>query len=146
MKARALERTKYPGSFQRGGRYVVVFRASGIFNFLHPDFMLVGALLYTSFRGTDAAPGFSIAVVISVLVTCLLGGVVSFKERDPLPRYVPDLERCARVARLAVRHARLRSTERPRVAMLLTSFPSIACCLRITPRFCVPITSGSEPT
>lgn len=54
----------------------------------------------------------------------LLGGVVSFKERDPVPRYVPDRERCARVARLAVRHARLRRVERPRVAILLTAFPT----------------------
>jgi cobaltochelatase CobN len=62
----------------------------------------------------------------------LLGGVISFKERDsngspvgtPVARYVADAERCARVARLAVRHARLRSTERPRVAILLTSFPT----------------------
>jgi cobaltochelatase CobN len=64
----------------------------------------------------------------------LLGGVVSFKERDaegspvgaPVPRYVADRERCARVARLAVRHARLRHlpASRRRVAMLLTSFPT----------------------
>src|SRR4029077_16355863 len=62
----------------------------------------------------------------------LLGGVVSFKERHapgspvgvPVPRDVPDPERCARVAGLAVRHARLRATERPRVAVLLTSFPT----------------------
>jgi len=64
----------------------------------------------------------------------LLGGVVSFKERDaqsspvgvPVPRYVADRERCARVARLAVRHARLRHlpAQRRRVAMLLTSFPT----------------------
>lgn len=64
----------------------------------------------------------------------LLAGVVSFKERGegdspvgaPVARYVPDLERCARVARLAVRHARLRYTppvER-RVALLLTAFPT----------------------
>jgi cobaltochelatase CobN len=64
----------------------------------------------------------------------LLGGVVSFKERDSessavgvaVPRYVADPERCARVAGLAVRHARLRhlpAGER-RVAMLLTSFPT----------------------
>ena len=65
----------------------------------------------------------------------LLGGVVSFKERGAaedspvgvgVPRYVPDAERCARVARLAVRHARLRhvpATER-RVAVLLTAFPT----------------------
>ncbi len=64
----------------------------------------------------------------------LLGGVVSFKERDaqgspvgvPVPRYVADRERCARVARLAVRHARLRHlpAQRRRVALLLTSFPT----------------------
>jgi len=64
----------------------------------------------------------------------LLGGVISFKERDgvdspvgvPVPRYEADPERCARVARLALRHARLRhvpAAER-RVAMLLTSFPT----------------------
>ncbi len=58
----------------------------------------------------------------------LLAGVISFKERDGsgVARYVPDAERCARVARLAVRHARLRHTpsaER-RVAILLTSFPT----------------------
>jgi cobaltochelatase CobN len=62
----------------------------------------------------------------------LLAGVISFKERDAegspvgvaVPRYVPDPERCGRVARLAVRHARLRTLERPRVAVLLTSFPT----------------------
>ena len=64
----------------------------------------------------------------------LLGGVVSFKERDAegspvgaaVPRYVADPERCARVARLAVRHARLRATPpaQKRVAVLLTSFPT----------------------
>ena len=64
----------------------------------------------------------------------IVGGVISFKERDAdgspvgasVPRYVPDAERCARVAGLAVRSARLRHTpaaER-RVAMLLTSFPT----------------------
>jgi cobaltochelatase CobN len=65
----------------------------------------------------------------------LLGGVVSFKERGAaddspvgvgVPRYVPDAERCARVARLAVRHARLRHTRAAdrRVAVLLTAFPT----------------------
>ncbi|HWF74227.1 MAG TPA: cobaltochelatase subunit CobN, partial [Solirubrobacteraceae bacterium] len=65
----------------------------------------------------------------------ILGGVISFKERDasqespvgvPVPHYVPDRERCARVARLAVRSARLRHTPaaKRRVAMLLTSFPT----------------------
>ena len=64
----------------------------------------------------------------------VLGGVISFKERDegespvgaPVPRYRADPERCARVARLAVRTARLRATPpaRRRVAILLTSFPT----------------------
>jgi cobaltochelatase CobN len=56
----------------------------------------------------------------------LLGGVISFKERDPVPRYVADRERCARVARLAVRHASLRHrpAQDKRVAVLLTSFPT----------------------
>ncbi|HSZ15380.1 MAG TPA: cobaltochelatase subunit CobN [Solirubrobacteraceae bacterium] len=64
----------------------------------------------------------------------ILGGVISFKERDAdgspvgaaVPRYVSDLERCARVAGVAVRSARLRHVpaERRRVAMLLTSFPT----------------------
>jgi cobaltochelatase CobN len=64
----------------------------------------------------------------------ILAGVVSFKERGvdaspvgvAIPRYVPDAERCARVARLAVRSARLRAlpAARRRVAILLTSFPT----------------------
>ena len=65
----------------------------------------------------------------------LLGGVVSFKERGSeagsvvgaaIPRYVADRERCARVARLAVRHARLRATPNAdkKIALLLTSFPT----------------------
>jgi cobaltochelatase CobN len=64
----------------------------------------------------------------------VLAGVVSFKERDAdaspvgvaIPRYVPDAERCARVARLAVHSARLRAlpANRRRVAVLLTSFPT----------------------
>lgn len=64
----------------------------------------------------------------------LIGGVISFKERDqdgtpvgaPLARYIPDPERCARVARIAVRHARLRRLppRQRRVAILLTSFPT----------------------
>jgi len=64
----------------------------------------------------------------------ILGGVISFKERDgadspvgvPVPHYVPDPERCARVARLAARSARLRHLQaaRRRVAILLTSFPT----------------------
>ncbi len=61
----------------------------------------------------------------------ILAGVISFKERDdagafPVARYEPDHERCARVARLAVRSARLRHlpAAQRRVAVLLTSFPT----------------------
>jgi cobaltochelatase CobN len=65
----------------------------------------------------------------------LLAGVFSFKERGdaadspvgaPVPRYIADPERAARVARLAVRHARLRAlpADDRRVAVLLTSFPT----------------------
>ncbi len=64
----------------------------------------------------------------------VLAGVISFKEHDdgsspvgaPVARYVPDPERCARVARLAVRSAQLRfkAADERRVAVLLTSFPT----------------------
>jgi cobaltochelatase CobN len=52
----------------------------------------------------------------------------SFKEidEDGLPHYVADPERCARVARIAVSHARLRHTpaaER-RVALVLSAYPT----------------------
>jgi cobaltochelatase CobN len=52
----------------------------------------------------------------------------SFKEidEDGLPRYVADAERCDRVARIAVNHARLRHTpvaER-RVALMLSAYPT----------------------
>ena len=62
----------------------------------------------------------------------IIGGPISFKERDardspvgvPVPRYVPDPERCDRLAQLVVRHARLRPQERRRMAFVLTAFPS----------------------
>jgi len=52
----------------------------------------------------------------------------SFKEidEDGLPHYVADPERCARVARIAVNHARLRHTppaER-RLALVLSAYPT----------------------
>ena len=52
----------------------------------------------------------------------------SFKEidADGLPRYVADPERCDRVARIAVNHARLRhvpASER-RVALMLSAYPT----------------------
>ena len=52
----------------------------------------------------------------------------SFKEidRDGLPRYVADLERCDRVARIAVHHARLRHipTAERKVALMLSAYPT----------------------
>ena len=55
----------------------------------------------------------------------------SFKEIDPddpaaLPRYVSDPERCARVAELAVNHARLRHTPNAekRLALVLSAYPT----------------------
>lgn len=52
----------------------------------------------------------------------------SFKEvgADGLPHYVADLERCARVARIAVNHARLRRVPNgeKRLALVLSAYPT----------------------
>ncbi|SFW71203.1 cobaltochelatase subunit CobN [Amycolatopsis australiensis] len=52
----------------------------------------------------------------------------SFKELDAdgLPRYVPDEERAARVAKIALAHARLRHTPPPerRIALMLSAYPT----------------------
>ncbi|MFC7493979.1 MULTISPECIES: cobaltochelatase subunit CobN [unclassified Nocardioides] len=52
----------------------------------------------------------------------------SFKEvdEDGLPRYVADAERCARVAGIAVNHARLRHipTSQRRIALMLSAYPT----------------------
>ena len=52
----------------------------------------------------------------------------SFKEidADGLPAYVADAERCARVARIAVNHARLRHTPNAdkRLALVLSAYPT----------------------
>ncbi len=52
----------------------------------------------------------------------------SFKEidRDGLPHYVADPERCARLAGIAVAHARLRhlSPARTRIAVVLSAYPT----------------------
>ncbi|MFM6850051.1 MAG: cobaltochelatase subunit CobN, partial [Terrabacter sp.] len=58
----------------------------------------------------------------------IIANAFSFKEidGDGLPHYVPDAERCARLATLAVNHARLRHTppaER-RIAIVLSAYPS----------------------
>jgi len=105
------------------------------------DVPVIQAVCSTSSRATWAASDTGLTpldaatqVAIPEFDGRLLGGVISFKERDaegspvgvPVPRYVADRERCARVAGLAVRHARLRhlpAAER-RIAMVLTSFPT----------------------
>ncbi|MEX0429099.1 cobaltochelatase subunit CobN [Nocardioides sp. DS6] len=52
----------------------------------------------------------------------------SFKEidEDGLPRYVADAERCTRLARLAVNHARLRRVPNAekRIALMLSAYPT----------------------
>ncbi|WP_026926566.1 cobaltochelatase subunit CobN [Granulicoccus phenolivorans] len=58
----------------------------------------------------------------------IIGVPISFKETDAdgLPHYVPDPERCARMARLAVKYARLRHIpvgER-KVALVLSAYPT----------------------
>ncbi|MBJ7332387.1 MAG: cobaltochelatase subunit CobN [Solirubrobacteraceae bacterium] len=62
----------------------------------------------------------------------IIGGPICFKEREaadspvgtPVPRYVPDAERCDRLAGLVVRHAKLRTATRRKVAIILTAFPT----------------------
>ena len=64
----------------------------------------------------------------------IVGVPISFKEPldgdspvgVPVLHYRPDRERCARLARLAVRHARLRHTrmQEAKVAIVLSSFPT----------------------
>jgi cobaltochelatase CobN len=58
----------------------------------------------------------------------LITAPFSFKEidEDGLPRYVADPERCARVAGIAVNHARLRHvpTSQRRVALMLSAYPT----------------------
>ncbi|WP_432558674.1 cobaltochelatase subunit CobN [Granulicoccus sp. GXG6511] len=58
----------------------------------------------------------------------IIGAPISFKELDAdgLPHYVPDVERCRRMAELAVNHARLRHVpvgER-RIAIVLSAYPT----------------------
>jgi branched-chain amino acid transport system permease protein len=52
--------------------YVVVFRATKVFNFMHPEFMLIGALLFTTAQ-RPGAPGFALGLVVAILVTSIVG-------------------------------------------------------------------------
>ncbi|GAB3213992.1 cobaltochelatase subunit CobN [Marinactinospora thermotolerans] len=85
-----------------------------------------------SWQGSDAAltpMDAGMQVAIPEFDGRLITVPFSFKEADPasgIPVYVADPERCARVAGIAVRHARLRSVphgER-RLAVVLSSYPT----------------------
>jgi branched-chain amino acid transport system permease protein len=57
--------------------YVVVYRASKVFNFAHPEFMLVGALAFTTFYGTARGIGlFAGALLASMVLTAVIGAGV----------------------------------------------------------------------
>jgi branched-chain amino acid transport system permease protein len=57
--------------------YVVVYRASKVFNFVHPEFMLIGALVFTTVYGTTRnVGGFIGSLVISMLVVAVVGMAV----------------------------------------------------------------------
>lgn len=58
--------------------YVVVYRASGVFNFAHPQFMFLGALLFTTFYSGGGLAGFLLAVLIAVTVISAVGAAVYF--------------------------------------------------------------------
>ncbi|WP_143965466.1 cobaltochelatase subunit CobN [Gordonia zhaorongruii] len=96
--------------------------------------ILQGLCLTTSRADWDAADdGVSpMDVASQVAVPEFDGRVItvpfSFKEFDDrgLPYYAADAERCARVAGIAVRHARLRYLPAPerRIALLLSAYPT----------------------
>lgn len=99
------------------------------------DRPILQGLCLTSSRAewVDSAEGMSpIDVATQVAVPEFDGRIIttvfSFKETDTdgLPHYVPDPERCARVAELAVNHGRLRHipvAER-KIAVILSAYPT----------------------
>ena len=99
------------------------------------DIPVLQALCLTSDRATWASSNDGMSpldVATQVAVPEFDGRIItvpfSFKETDSdgLPRYVPDLERCRRVAEIAVNHARLRAippAER-KIAIVLSAYPT----------------------
>lgn len=70
--------------------YVVVYRASHVFNFMHPQFMLFGALLYTSFY-EDGYFNFAWSVLLSMLIVTVVGAltyVVVVDRAATLPHWI----------------------------------------------------------
>ncbi|GAC56120.1 cobaltochelatase CobN subunit [Gordonia hirsuta DSM 44140 = NBRC 16056] len=99
------------------------------------DIPILQGLCLTSSRAdwADSDEGMSpLDVASQVAVPEFDGRIItvpfSFKEFDDdgLPYYAPDAERCARVAGIAIAHARLRYLQAPdkRVALLLSAYPT----------------------
>lgn len=56
--------------------FVIVFRVSGVFNFAHPAFMLVGAMLYDRVVNDDTWAEFAKGIAFSIVVTAILSALV----------------------------------------------------------------------
>lgn len=54
--------------------YIVVYRASHVFNFMHPQFMLFGAFFYTSFY-KNGYRSFGWAVLLSMVIVTVVGAL-----------------------------------------------------------------------
>jgi len=93
-------------------------------------------LTWSRERWADSSEGLTpLDVATQVAVPEFDGRIItvpfSFKETDPmdtvgLPRYVADAERCARVAGIAVAHARLRHIppSQRKIAIMLSAYPT----------------------
>lgn len=70
--------------------YIVVYRASHVFNFMHPQFMLFGAFFYTSFY-KDGYVSFGWAVLLSMGIVTAVGALTYLLVVDraaTLPHWV----------------------------------------------------------
>jgi branched-chain amino acid transport system permease protein len=56
--------------------YVVVYRASRVFSFVQPQFMLFGAFLFTTLRHGTSVVSFLVSLLVSVVVIGALGAAV----------------------------------------------------------------------
>jgi len=56
--------------------YVVVYRASRVFNFVQPQFMLFGALLFTTLRRSEGAIPFTLALLFSIVAVAVSGALL----------------------------------------------------------------------
>ncbi len=99
------------------------------------DIPVLQGLCLTSDRATWASSNDGMSpldVATQVAVPEFDGRIItvpfSFKEidADGLPRYVPDPERCRRVAEIAVNHARLRRipADERKIAIVLSAYPT----------------------